>query len=67
VGEERGGLFYLLQAPRANVNHSQVLIASLKDPSSDLWHYKLGHLSTSRLSLLHTLVPSISSDSKKSL
>jgi hypothetical protein len=35
----------------------------LKNPSSDLWHFRLGHLSTSKLNLLHTLVPSISADS----
>jgi hypothetical protein len=63
VGEERGGLFYLMQAPKANATSSRVLIASLKNPSSDLWHFRLGHLSTSRLNLLHTLVPSISADS----
>jgi len=54
----------LLQAPRANT-HSRVLVASLKDPSSDLWHYRLGHLSTSRQNLLHALIPSISVDSNK--
>jgi hypothetical protein len=64
VGEERGGLFYLFQAPRANT-HSRVLAASLKNPSSDLWHYRLGHLSTSRQNLLHALIPSISVDSNK--
>jgi hypothetical protein len=65
VGEERGGLFYLLQAPKTVANNSRVLTASLKDSSSDLWHYRLGHLSSSRLSLLHSLVPSISVDSNK--
>jgi hypothetical protein len=65
VGEERGSLFYLLQAPKPFANNSRVLTASLKDPSSDIWHYRLGHLSHSRLSLLHSLVPSISVDSNK--
>jgi len=65
VGEERGGLFYLLQTPKVFAATSRVLTASLKDPSSDLWHYRLGHLSHSRLSLLHSLVPSVSVDSNK--
>jgi hypothetical protein len=36
VGEEKGGLFYLLQAPKTFDNTSRVLTASLKDPPSDL-------------------------------
>jgi hypothetical protein len=32
---------------------------SIKDVSADVWHYRLGHISHSRISLLLSLVPSI--------
>jgi hypothetical protein len=32
---------------------------SVKDVSTDVWHYRLGHISHSRISLLDSLVPSI--------
>jgi hypothetical protein len=44
---------------------SQVLSTSIKDSSSlaDIWHYRLGHPSSSRINLLHDLVSFIPYDS----
>ena len=30
-----------------------------KDTSNDVWHFRLGHISTSRINLLHSIVPDI--------
>jgi hypothetical protein len=65
VGEERGGLFYLIKPTSKSFAKSRVSLASIKNPSTNLWHFMLGHLSTPRLRLLHNLLPSISIDSNK--
>jgi hypothetical protein len=60
VGEERDGLFYLLQND-PSVHVPFVFSAlSINNVSDDIWHYLLGHLSSSRLALLHKYVPTIS-------
>jgi hypothetical protein len=35
----------------------------VKSVLADIWHYRLGHISNSRISLLHSLVPSIECNS----
>jgi hypothetical protein len=68
LGKEHNGLYYLLQTsfPSSNSadSSSRVLSTSIKDSSSptDIWHYRLGHPSPSRISLIHDLVPSIPYD-----
>jgi len=73
VGKEHNGLYFLmLQSHYSGPDLlssipqvSQVQSTSIKASSfpADLWHYRLGHLSSSRLNLLHNLVPSIPCDS----
>jgi hypothetical protein len=72
VGKEHHGLYYLLPSSKLNsANNSQLLplqsrifSTSIKTPShADIWHYRLGHPSSSRINLLHQLEPSISCDS----
>jgi hypothetical protein len=71
VGEEVADLFYLMQANKVSINASvsapcipsffkHLSFNSIKDPSCDLWHYKLGHPSHSRIKLMQSIVPSIS-------
>jgi hypothetical protein len=71
VGEEVAGLFYLMQANKVSTNASisapsipsffkHLSFNSIKDPSCNLWHYRLGHPSHSRIKLIQTIVPSIS-------
>jgi transposase InsO family protein len=62
VGEEKDGLFYLMKIPGKSSTNSRTFHVSLKDPSTDLWHFRLDHLSSPRLNLLHNLIPSISVD-----
>jgi hypothetical protein len=57
VGEENDGLFYLVRSESVPLVSS---VVSIKNVTSDIWHYRLGHLSSSRLSLLHNSVPNIS-------
>jgi hypothetical protein len=60
VDDERDGLFYLLQND-PSVHVPFVFSAlSINNVSDDIWHYRLGHLSSSRLALLHKYVPAIS-------
>ena len=40
--------------------HQHASLSSIKQPSHDIWHYRLGHPSTSRISLLHACIPKIS-------
>jgi hypothetical protein len=61
VGEEKDGLFYLVRSESVPLVSSAV---SIKNVSNDIWHYCLGHLSSSWLSLLHNSVPDISINSK---
>jgi hypothetical protein len=58
VGKQQGGLFYLLNKPL--FHSAQVCSVSIKDVSTDLWHYRLGHLSNSRMKLLANFIPSVS-------
>ena len=71
MGEEVAGLFYLMQANKVSTNASisapsipsffkHLSFDSIKDPSCNLWHYRLGHPSHSRIKLIQTIVPSIS-------
>jgi hypothetical protein len=61
VGEEKHGLFYLVQPTSVSSVFSAFSISNV---SKDFWHYRLGHLSSSRLNLLHASVPDISINSK---
>jgi hypothetical protein len=65
LGEKRGGLFHLLQPASKFSTNPSVNYAVLKTSSTDLWHFRLGHVSNSRISMLHKLVPFISVDSNK--
>jgi hypothetical protein len=73
VGREANGLFYLLEKPAllsTNVSSSSCtfnfvpfqFFANVKSVSTDICHYRLGHLSHSRLQLLHSNNPQISCD-----
>jgi len=70
VGREANGLFYLLEEPvlssTAMTSFSNPVpfsfSANVKSVSTDLWHYRLGHLSHSRLQFLHSNNPHISCD-----
>ena len=71
VGEEKDGLYYLLQQPKPS--HSKLLSSSqisqpihlrhfsvlLKNVSTEKWHYRLGHLSDSILPMLQSSIPSL--------
>jgi uncharacterized membrane protein (DUF2068 family) len=73
VDKEHNGLYFLmLQSHYSSLDLlnsipqvSQVQSTSVKASSlpADLWHYRLGHPSSSRINLLHNLVPSIPCDS----
>ncbi|XP_059442162.1 uncharacterized protein LOC132174541 [Corylus avellana] len=67
VGKEHEGLFYLVNKPVQPASSTSIPVVSLsvKNVSSDVWHYRLGHLSSSRLKLLSQLDSSISVDSNK--
>jgi hypothetical protein len=62
VGRQQGGLFYLLHKPL--FHSAQVYFVSIKDVSTDLWHYRLGHLSNSRMKLFVNFIPSVSCNSE---
>jgi len=57
VGRQHGGLFYLMHKPR--LHSAQVYSASIKNTSNDIWHYRLGHLSHSRMKLLENFISSV--------
>jgi hypothetical protein len=65
LGREHGGLFHLLQVSKGSIfapvsPFISVLVSNnVKDVSSDIWHFRLGHLSQSRISLLHEFLPDI--------
>jgi len=61
VGEEKHGLFYLVQTDFVSSVSSAFSISNV---SKDIWHYRLGHSSSSRLNLIHASVPDISINSK---
>jgi hypothetical protein len=62
VGRQQGGLFYLLNKPL--FHSAQVCSVSIKDVSTDLWHYRLGHLSNSRMKLVANFIPFVSCNSE---
>jgi hypothetical protein len=70
VGKEEAGLFYLLQDNKVPASVSipsfeqHVSFNSIKKPSLDVWHYRLGHPSISRIKLLHEHVSEISCNSE---
>jgi hypothetical protein len=71
LGEEKSGLFHLImQADHAlhsaSITSTDHASSSLpfKDASNDVWHFRLGHISTSRINLLHSLVPAIECNPK---
>jgi hypothetical protein len=70
VGEEQVGLFYLLQDDKVSALRSipsfeqHIAFNSIKKPSLDVWHYRLGHPSISRIKLLHEHVSEISCNSE---
>jgi hypothetical protein len=53
LGKERHGLFYLQQSDSTSNVNSVCFNVSIKNVSDDIWHYRLGHLSLTRLHLLH--------------
>jgi hypothetical protein len=61
VGEEKHGLFYLVQTDSVSSVSSAFSISNV---SENIWHYHLGHLSSSRLNLIHASIPNISINSK---
>jgi hypothetical protein len=77
VGKECGGLFHLLDQPELpspvykSALHSSISSVpsshsfSVKHVSSDVWHFRLGHLSDSRIKLLSQYDSSITVDSNK--
>jgi hypothetical protein len=70
VGREANGLFYLLDNPdmlsKADSSCKFPVpfqfSATVKSVSTDIWHYRLGHLSPSRLQFLHSNNQHISCD-----
>jgi len=57
VGRLQGGLFYLMHKP---ILHSaKAFSLSIKNASINIWHYKLGHLSRSRMKMLDNFIPYI--------
>jgi len=67
VGRECGGLFHLIIKPVLPSSLISIPAQSLsvKSVSSDVWHYRLGHLSDSRIQILSQYDPSISVNSNK--
>jgi hypothetical protein len=65
MDEEKAGLFYLLQDNKVYALHSipsfeqHVAFNSIKRPSLDVWHYRLGHPFVFRLQLLYKHVSEI--------
>jgi hypothetical protein len=76
VGKEEGGLFYLQQQKVLSISFSissaastvassfSACLNSINNSISDVWHYRLGHPSASRMQFLHNNVPDISCNSK---
>jgi transposase InsO family protein len=63
VGKEEGGLFYLMQQPKVSPLSSFSISScnsTIKTSSHDVWHYRLGHPSESRMQSLHHSFPEIS-------
>jgi hypothetical protein len=65
MGRECGGLFHLVFKPvmtTQHPSHSTAQTFSVKSVSSDMWHYRLGHPSNSRIKLLSQYDSHISFD-----
>jgi len=73
VGKENNGLYFLMLQSHylgpdllnsiPQVSQVQSTYVKASSLPTDLWHYRLGHSSSSRINLLHNLVPSIPCDS----
>jgi hypothetical protein len=65
MGRQHGGLFHFLQTSKATTPSFPELSCTafvstlVKNVNADVWHFRLGHLTQSRLSLLHDVLPSI--------
>jgi len=67
VGKGDGGLFYLLQEPKVSTTLPLSLSTcfnSIKTSFNDVWHYRLGYPSVSRMQSLHNTFPEISCNNK---
>ena len=58
LGKEKGGLFHLMLQDDSNLRFPSITVTvnaspplPVKDVSADVWHYRLGHISHSRISL----------------
>jgi hypothetical protein len=61
LGKEKDGLFYLQHnSGNPSFFNSAFSAISIKAPSTEIWHYRLGHPSQPRLALLQSLIPSVS-------
>jgi hypothetical protein len=66
LGKEKGGLFFLQNnSDFTSAFRSSFTAVSVKAPSTDVWHYRLGHPSQSRLDLLKPLLPNVPLHSNK--
>lgn len=69
LGESRDGLYYLTQTNKecasSNYNISSIFSSAnnVHIPENAIWHFRLGHLSSSRIALLHSQFPFIVNDS----
>lgn len=71
-GERKGDLYYLVLPDRVACNTAQVPSTCLLPdtnqapslPDSALWHFRLGHLSFSRMNSLHSQFPFVNVDNK---
>ena len=63
-GERREELYYLTPPDKMGCSSSIVNSPSTLLPDSALWHFRLGHLSFSRINTLHSKFPFVNVDSK---
>jgi len=63
-GERREELYYLTPPDKMGCSSSIVNSPSTLLPDSALWHFRLGHLSFSRMNTLHSKFPFVNVDSK---
>jgi hypothetical protein len=58
LGKEKDWLFYLQHnSDNPSLLNSTFSTVSIKAPSTEIWHYQLGHPSQPRLALLKSLIP----------
>jgi hypothetical protein len=61
LGKEKDGLFYLQHnSGNPSLLNSGFSAISIKAPSTEIWHYRLGLPSQPRLALLQSLIPNVS-------